>query len=182
MNSSTKPLTKPLICVLLFALPAMLACTSMPFVPKDGFSLATADYVAAEDAELRAEVISRIESGLPDQIEAALIEDRKRISLMQDWMLQQETQIDQLTVGVSNMQQDVASTSRELRHEAENLRATSEEVEAAIASLPTEALRIIAEALNRYLQEVPPLDASDAIAEPPGMIEMIPVESDGAAE
>lgn len=142
-------------------------CSSIPILPEDGvggsFNLATTRYVKESDGVLEERVASRILGELPANLEGLLVEDRRRVSQLQERVLSQETEIERLgsELDVANttlvqLSELLASESEAFRASTEELRGTATRLEDAIQVLPTETIRQLSDALDAYLQTRPP--------------------------
>ncbi len=113
------------------ALTPLVGCTSLPFV---------------------------LEKELPARMDAMLVEDRKQISQLQQRVLAQDTkledaarQLEALSETVTQFGEQMEDQARTFQTLAEGLQASTSRLDASVAALPADTLRLFSNALQEFL-------------------------------
>lgn len=151
-----------------------LACSSLPFVPREGaganLNLATVGYVQESQEEVREELREDLLASLPEAIDARLVEDRRRITRLQEGALARQEKMDAVEQRLAEARAGLEAVAEEMRREAEAFRSAAAEMQAlrqrlddALRELPTRALEQLQLAIESHLSESvpPPDDASE---------------------
>lgn len=157
---------KPMLAALV-AVAATLACSSVPGMPSQGsgagFSLATVEYVNQRSAAMRSEVLQELRKEVPKAVEAAMVDDRRRISQVQEMVLEHEQELEAMNKNLAEARASLASAVEQLQAESksfnesiEEFRKSRESLQAEMAALPTEMLVLLRAALDRHLEATRP--------------------------
>jgi len=157
---------KPMLAALV-PVAAALACSSMPGMPSQGsgssFSLATVEYVNQRNAAMRSEVLQQLRNELPSAVEAAMVDDRRRIGQVQEMVLEHEQELEAMIKSLAEARASLASAVEQLQaasktfnESIEEFRKSRDSLQAEMAALPTEMLALLRAALDRHLEATRP--------------------------
>jgi len=161
-RSSARIRSRRLLVVAAVASAAVLGCSSMPFMPKEGggagFTLATVDHVAAREAALRTDLRRELEAELDARLDARLAETRGRVETLEQSLASQqlslESLVQRLDAGDIKLEEGLAALREQIATlgvDALELRQIARGLDTRMQGMPRATLRELDRAIDAHL-------------------------------
>ena len=146
------------------------SCSSIPGMPNAGagshFNLATVAYVDSRDGEITEQVLGRVMARLPETLEAAIADERKRLQAVETMLVAQQSQLMDLARRMDESEQSMTKFSDEVRKQIDGLEALTSQIQSMtselasqVDALPSDTLRELDIALEAHLSRTRPAPA-----------------------